>query len=189
MKMRRFLGRGGAAGSLQRSTVHKATPFRRRTSGTQRALVVFAHPHCPCTAATLRELALIVSRCGGRLDVSVVFSAPPGAPEGWEASDLRRRAEALPGVTVVSDREGHEARRFDARTSGAAYLYDASGTRRFAGGITGSRGHEGDNTGRSAVIALVLEGESGTATSPAYGCPLFGTEPPTQDPEPKEPLQ
>jgi len=149
-------------------------------------LVVFAHPHCPCTAASLRELALIVAKCGDRLEARVVFSAPPGAPEAWETSDLWQHAAAMPGVSVVSDREGREARRFGAQTSGAVYLYDTRGALRFAGGITGSRGHEGDNTGRSSVIGLVLEGASGAAATPVFGCALFGTEPPPQDREPED---
>jgi hypothetical protein len=45
----------------------------------------------------------------------------------------------------------------------------------FAGGITESRGHSGDNAGRSAITAMVL-GETlpkAAGHTPVYGCPLF----------------
>lgn len=159
----------------------------RRAEG-RHTLLVFAHPHCVCTAATLRELAQIVSRCQDRLTVHVVFCAPPGAEEGWEQSDLWRHAEELPGVSVIADLDGLEARRFGAHTSGATYLFDATGALRFAGGITSSRGHEGDNEGRSAVIDHVLGREPGRATTFVYGCALFGDEPPPPDPPAEEQL-
>jgi hypothetical protein len=151
----------------------------RRSEG-RHTLLVFAHPRCVCTGATLRELAQIMSRCQDRLTAQVVFCAPPGAEEGWEKSDLWRRAASMPGVLVVSDPGGVEARRFGAHTSGASYLYDAGGALRFAGGITGSRGHEGDNAGRSAVVDQVLDRQAGSAATSVFGCALQEAETPTE---------
>ena len=42
-----------------------------------------------------------------------------------------------------------------ATTSGHVLLYDAGGVLRFAGGITDGRGHEGDNAGLDAALALL----------------------------------
>jgi hypothetical protein len=46
----------------------------------------------------------------------------------------------------------------------------------FSGGITASRGHSGDNLGRSAVVALVTTGESATNHTSVYGCSLHNPE-------------
>jgi len=137
------------------------------------SLVLFAHPHCPCTRATMGELARIMAQCGGKLDASVIFFSPQNSAPGWEQTPLRREAAAIPGVRVLDDKDGREARRFGAETSGQTMLYDASGHLLFSGGITASRGHSGDNAGRSAIVALVNGGRAGRNSTPAFGCSLL----------------
>lgn len=141
-------------------------------------LVLSVHPHCPCSRATIGELAKLMAACHGKLDATVLMHRPAGMPDGWERTDLWTSASAIPGVRVVTDPGGVESRRFGAATSGQALLYAADGRTLFAGGITESRGHGGDNAGRSAIVSLVLN-EVGVAraetraTTPVYGCPLF----------------
>ena len=135
-------------------------------------LVMLAHPQCPCTRASIEDLDRLMARLEGRLAVHVLFVTPPGAPEGWEQTDLWRSAAAIPGVAVMRDEDGAEARRFHSPTSGQVILYDAAGRLRFNGGITPARGHAGDNLGSSAIVAL-LEHESPAATAaPVFGCSL-----------------
>jgi hypothetical protein len=134
-------------------------------------LILFAHPHCPCTRASIGELAQIMAHCEGKLAAHVCFLLPAGQCADWTQSDLWRSAEAIPGVTVHIDWNGAEARRFHAGTSGQTVLYDA-GRLLFAGGITAGRGHSGDNPGRDAVMALLASPTDGGARTPVYGCPL-----------------
>jgi hypothetical protein len=136
-------------------------------------LVMLAHPHCPCTRASLGELARLMAQAQGRVTAYVLFAKPPGLPAGWENTDLLTSAAAIPGVTVVRDEEGVEARRFRAATSGQTMLYDAGGGLLFSGGITSARGHEGDNAGRAAIVSLLTTGEAGQRGTPVYGCPLL----------------
>ena len=163
-----------------------ASAIARSTTGP--TLLVFAHPRCPCTAATLRELERIAARCAPRLDVEVLFHLPAGAPDGWRDGASWRLAAAIPGVGVRADPEGREARRFGARTSGGALLFDAHGRLLFEGGLTGARGHEGDNAGKSAVLAHVLAGGSDTRATPVFGCPLFDDAPTARAARPTESL-
>jgi hypothetical protein len=44
---------------------------------------------------------------------------------------------------------------------------------RFRGGITGSRGHEGANTGRDALLACLRGSSEEFHTTPVFGCSLF----------------
>lgn len=139
-------------------------------------LVMLAHPMCPCTRASLAELEAVMAHAGGRADAHVLFLRPERAEAGWEEGALWQRAAAIPGVTVHKDAGGVEAQRFGATTSGHVVLFDAAGRLRFSGGITGSRGHEGNNSGRAAVEAL-LRAEEGPARHPVYGCALEDAAP------------
>ena len=135
-------------------------------------LVLFAHPRCPCTRATVGELARTVARGGRPLAVDVLFFRPHQGVAAWPRTELWRWAAAIPGARVGWDEGGVEARRFGARTSGHVVVYDAGGNLRFSGGITGARGHEGDNPGSDAVVAL-LRGEGRERQDPpVFGCPL-----------------
>lgn len=136
------------------------------------ALVVLAHPQCPCTRASIAELERLMREVHGRTDAYVLFLHPETESEEWVESDLWRRAAAIPGVRAVRDPGGDEARRFGAATSGHAVLYDPDGRLRFSGGLTASRGHEGDNEGRIALTQLLAENEAEREATPIYGCPL-----------------
>ena len=136
-------------------------------------LLMVLHPHCPCSRASIGELAELMAHSQKRLQAWVMFVRPGAYDDDWAKTDLWRSAAAIPGVKAIVD-DGREARRFGAETSGETLLYDARGKLMFAGGITGARGHYGDNAGLSAVIDLVGKPDSlRTAKSAVYGCPLF----------------
>lgn len=137
-------------------------------------LVMFAHPRCPCSRASVGELALIMARVPGRLAAHVVFPSPSEGGSGWSDTPLWRAAADIPGVQVLRDEDGREARRFGAVTSGQTLLYDAGGRLAFSGGITSARGHAGDNAGRSSVISVVKEGKAARARTPVFGCSMVG---------------
>jgi hypothetical protein len=138
-------------------------------------LVMFVHPHCPCTQASIAELERLQANAAGRIDLLIVSLKPSGSDQGWSNSPLVRRAAGLPGVVVVADADGALSRRFRARTSGETLLYDPAGRLAYHGGITAARGHEGDNPGTGAILTLVAGGDA-PATCPAFGCPLFSDQ-------------
>jgi len=139
-------------------------------------LVIMAHPHCPCSRATLGELAVLMARVQKRVTAVVVFVVPNGVPEKWEETDLWRDAARIPGVRVVKDPGGKEAALFEALASGQTMFYDADGNLQFSGGITASRGHSGDNAGRSTITSLLLGGKSEIKATPVFGCYLGNPE-------------
>lgn len=136
-------------------------------------LVMLVHPHCPCTRATIGELAELMAHCQGRLTAYVLFLKPAGFADDWEKTDLWHSAASIPGVNVMVDDDGAEARRFHSATSGQTILYDAAGHLLFSGGITSARGHAGDNDGRSAIVSLVNGGATERVETSVFGCPLF----------------
>jgi hypothetical protein len=148
-----------------------ASSLRRSAGGA--TLVLLAHPHCPCTRASIGELSRLMAQAEGRLTAHVLFVKPQGFAVEWEKTDLWSSAAAIPGVQVVRDDEGVEALRFRAATSGQVALYGAGGQLLFSGGITSARGHEGDNAGRAAIVSLLTTDEAALSETPVFGCPLF----------------
>jgi hypothetical protein len=140
-------------------------------------LLIFLHPHCPCSRASLAELAQIMSRCVGRVSAHALLLSPTQLPKGWGESAIERDLAELPDVHTWQDKGGSEARRFGVATSGHVLLYDARGRLTFSGGITSARGHQGDNYGRAAVLALIMGQEGDRAGNPVFGCPLATPQP------------
>jgi hypothetical protein len=135
-------------------------------------IVVMGHPKCPCTRATIGELAVMMARLNHRANAVVVLVRPHGTPDGWDDTDLRRSAAQIPGVTVMSDLDEVEADRFHAEVSGQTMLYSAAGKLLFSGGITASRGHAGDNAGLASIVSLVSDGTAELSRTPVFGCAL-----------------
>jgi hypothetical protein len=138
----------------------------------QATLVMAAHPQCPCTRASLTELDRLLTRLHGRMHAIVLFVKPPGAPAGWEDTDLFHRARTLPDTQAVVDVDGVEAERFNALTSGLTLLYAADGRLLFSGGITAARGHEGDSVGREYILAALDGAHLPHPHAPVFGCAL-----------------
>jgi hypothetical protein len=139
-------------------------------------LVMLAHPHCPCTRASIGELAKIMTNAQGRMRAYVLFIQPAGSTPDWATTDLWESASQIPGVYAVKDQDALEARHFNAATSGQTIVYDPQGQLVFSGGITASRGHFGDNAGESSIISIVnAQAPIQTETS-VFGCPLFNSQ-------------
>jgi hypothetical protein len=135
-------------------------------------LVMLAHPHCPCTRASVAELAQIMAELHKKIYAYVLFLKPRQSTADWEDTDLRRSAAAIPGVKVLSDVDGAEAGRFGVETSGHTLLFDRDGRLLFSGGITESRGHAGDNAGEQAIESIVNNQSSVRTGTFVFGCSL-----------------
>ena len=135
----------------------------------ERTLLMFIHPRCPCSDASVVELENVLRQTNA--SATVVAWLPEAPTEEWTEAELVRRAAELDGVTIHYDYGGKEAKRFGIKTSGHCLVFDESGSLVFSGGITGSRGHVGDNVG-SKMIKQHLESTSIHQTFPVYGCPL-----------------
>lgn len=120
-------------------------------STTTPTLIMFVHPSCPCSRASIAELASIVTSTKVRPRIVVVFVTDEAGGHLWDS------VGEIAGAERILDPSELEAARFGARTSGYVVVYDAEGRLAYAGGLTGSRGHVGDNMGKRSVQG-VLEG-------------------------------
>lgn len=170
VQMIRYSDTAGTSGQAPRVwPAHTQIPFDAHLP----TLIMFAHPQCPCTRASLGELEVLLAQFPSRLNTKVIFLKPSGTVTNWEKTDLWRKASSIPGVTVYADGAGVEAHRFQSETSGQTLLYSPAGQLLFQGGITLGRGHSGDNPGRSALQEILLKGHTGQPKTPVFGCSLF----------------
>ena len=135
-------------------------------------LVAFFHPRCPCSSATLSELRRVLARAPADCRVTIAFFAPTSQPPDWGQTSLRSCAESLNGVLVIDDIDAREARLFGAAASGHVVVYGRDDELLFAGGITASRGHEGDNLGEDSVVAALNHRPQRARTTPTFGCEI-----------------
>jgi hypothetical protein len=136
-------------------------------------LLLFVHPRCPCTRASIGELNRLLTHCEGRVAAHVVYLKPASVPDDWTQTDSLRNAAMIPNVSVFADLNGALASRFGAETSGYAVLFDNQGRQLFKGGITAARGHSGDNAGANAIVSLVAGQKTDFGQTPVFGCSLM----------------
>ncbi len=144
-------------------------------------LLLFLHPKCPCSRATVNELSRLLAVTKEAEmpapDLLVVATVPPTADESWWDTKTVAQTEQITRATLFVDRGGREAARFGATTSGFVMLFDESGSRRYAGGITVSRGHEGPSAGGDRLAQLLRGDASQAREMPVFGCRLCLPEP------------
>lgn len=137
-------------------------------------LVLFLHPKCPCSRATVGELERlpVLAPSDALPDIYVVAAAPRSIGDLWWSSPFLERAARLPNARLVRDSGGVETALFGARVSGTVLLFDPAGNRLYAGGVTMSRGHAGDNVGLQAVTDLLVDSDANVSSIPPLGCEM-----------------
>lgn len=141
--------------------------------GERTTLVMFVHPKCPCTSATIAELERTLCRAQGTLPRTFVLASTPSDPGlEWTDTPTLRRCRMLPDAQVMVDEGGVEASRFGVVVSGTILVYDPAGRLRYAGGITATRGHEGDNPGADALTLVLGDSKESVSNCPPTGCRL-----------------
>lgn len=134
--------------------------------------LIFAHPKCPCTQASIQEFQRIEARHPGAFETVVVFTLPESNDEEWGATRLIEQARNLRSARIVMDTGGREASRFKAIVSGQVFLFAKEGHLLYSGGVTPARGHEGDNAGQAAFEHALTHPGGPAVSFPVFGCGL-----------------
>jgi hypothetical protein len=136
-------------------------------------LVMAVHPKCPCTRASVGELARLVARFPDQLRCTVLAYRPANADADWDETVLIQSARQQPHTTVVFDDEGKHVRELGMSTSGSVILYSPAGKPEYWGGITMARGHAGDSIGSDAIHAILTGRTPDRRTAPVFGCAIY----------------
>lgn len=137
------------------------------------SLLLFFHPHCPCTSSTVRNLQRLSSRFSVRTQILAIAYCPVGQPDSWTESALTQTLRGIADCVVIVDRGGIECERFGVMTSGHLLLYQASGQLAFSGGITPGRGHEGNCAATTDLLSKINSRTVQLVQWPVYGCQII----------------
>lgn len=135
-------------------------------------VVMFIHPMCPCSAASVTEFNYLVREGGDDTIGQVVVMMPLNYESEWSRQPILSTIRRLRHVTTINDIDGSEAANFGAETSGHVFVYDERGVLQFSGGITGMRGHEGNNANFQAAKAALNSRHPSFHQAPVFGCSL-----------------
>lgn len=136
-------------------------PARYPESNPLPRLLLFLHPRCPCSRATLAELARLRP---AKIHLEIVLSQQP------PSEMMESLQSSFPEAEVMADAQGYRRELYRAWTSGQLIGYDREGRLGFCGGITASRGQSGACLGQAHLQAW-LRGQPPQAAS-VFGCPL-----------------
>ena len=145
-------------------------------------LLVFVHPRCSCTPATLSQLDSMLESTHAAVQVAlVVYSSKPSeAPNGIAPNGIAPVSAPATSASllhapaqIVPDPGGLLARRFGAATSGEIILYAADGRLLFQGGITPMRSEAGDGPGADALRRALATGTAQFRPVSVFGCPIY----------------
>jgi hypothetical protein len=172
----RYSTRPGAVGELPpRSEIQRILSNNDQTS-----IILFVHPKCVCSDATVDELKDLLSQFEKKQQpqVYVQFYYPADkTPEWAKESDLYKKLSLFKDWHLRLDQAGGQAFAWGAMTSGYAIMVNKQGNVIFNGGLTVTRGHRGENIGKSGLkkaISFYSELSPDTPLQgPTFGCSLF----------------
>lgn len=167
----------GEIGSI---SAEASLPLRRPPAEKQWLLSMGIHPQCPCTRASLAELERLMVHLDRLVHTRVYVFKPSETDSSWLETPLMKKLYGVAGVEILLDQDGQIANQLGILTSGGVMLFDREGQLKFRGGLTSSRGHEGDSLGTQAIRELVYGRNPLQHHAPVYGCKIIAKREPLQ---------
>lgn len=165
----------GSAGKSTRAPASLPLESRLVSKSGKPLFLVFIHPKCSCSHATYIELKKLKPYLQG-VEVKVIFNLFDQQSTDWSKTDLWEKFSSLPDVEMVIDSKSRETKIYQVTTSGHAFLYDEKLRLVFSGGLTPSRGHEGQTNGQIFVKSWLKNRSSQSFIEKVFGCDFFGIQ-------------
>jgi hypothetical protein len=134
----------------------------------EHTLILFLHSHCPCSVASLEQLAALRSAA----PAAKVYVVASGAGAANRQAPNLEFASSIPGVQMWLDNSGEETARFGCHTSGDVLIFNPQGQLKFSGGITAARGDRSQNLAFESALCALRERGSTFVCAPVFGCPV-----------------
>ncbi len=133
----------------------------------RKQLLMFVHPECTCSIASLEQLRNLQKLTGNAIDMRVVLWHRPAT------TSTRDWHKEVGVAALFVDRDGAESRIFGAKTSGQTLVYDEDGRVMYSGGMTVFRGEAGGEPVLRQIIKAINNANRSTNLQlPVFGCPI-----------------
>ncbi|GIX00102.1 MAG: hypothetical protein KatS3mg111_3434 [Pirellulaceae bacterium] len=134
-------------------------------------VLVFVHPKCPCSMATIDNLGRLLPRCPANYAVTAIVFVPEGKDKEWATETATFAAlERLPHTRIEFDTGGTRIRQWNVRRSGHVIVKAPDGSVAFSGGITLERGHAGESLGTVSMMRVLMQQSPPARAVPVFGC-------------------
>ena len=144
---------------------------KNASSEKRSTILVFYHPHCPCTVATIRNLERSWTRLSQDSTILAFAYRPSETGDSWISSTSTGILKRM-GANVIVDPDGQNCTKFGVLTSGHLLVYNDEGALQFSGGVTSSGGHEGDCPAISDLVQKISNQSKQAKQWPVYGCQI-----------------
>ena len=152
----------------------------------QRCLLMFVHPMCGCTNASVEQIRRLyhdIQAAGHSVpQLTFVIRQPSATEPAWSSTSVLQLCNSVPGASLIQDYDGSESRLFGVTTSGTCCLFDNNGQRIFVGGITIARGHQGPAPSAWQLKRAITEGHITDEHFQVFGCAMFSATQETGQP-------
>jgi hypothetical protein len=137
-------------------------------------LLMFLHPRCDCSRASLRQLESILSDIPNQISAHVLFYKPLEESFAWAQTDIWRTAAVMRGVQLVIDNESFESETFGIVTAGQVVLYDPAVKLHFSGVIAAACCKNSPHLEVPNLAQIIRSLSSQTPASPSLRmCPVL----------------
>ncbi len=145
-------------------------PGIQSTDGDSPTIILFYHPKCPCTFATIRCLERLSTNFRTQPQIHAFAYRPQDESDTWIDSRSTRVLRNLEDIRIHPDIDGERFRRFGVRVSGHILIYDKNCDLTFSGGITPFRSHEGDCRASQQFVRCANDEIDECTRWPVFGC-------------------
>ena len=171
VKILDYSNRPGESGDVP-ERILKLNELENALSPSAPTLLLFLHPHCPCTKATIKNLDSVLNTSPDTVNFYAVAFCPLDETEQWVQSPIMNTLIEDLDAKVIIDHGSEISSAFGIKCSGHILLYSDRGELQFDGGITSSRGHEGYCLPQNDLQKILSNDAEQPVHWPVFGCPL-----------------
>ena len=166
-----YASRPGAVGKIPQTRPHST----QLESSKATQILLFYHPHCPCTSSTVANLTQLRQELKKPFRLVAFAYCPTKEADSWIESEITDSLRQIPNIVIRIDRGGSSAQSFEIVTSGHCLVYNETGHLIFSGGLTPLRGHQGQSrSGEYFVESVNSRVEKTNLNWPVFGCKILG---------------
>ena len=102
-----------ATGNVSSAPIEWPDGINLESDANHPTLLVFIHPQCPCSSATIGELERLLADVNQQVKCTILMVCPSDHVDQWMKSKNTERSKSIEGVQIVVDVDGTTAAKFD----------------------------------------------------------------------------